>query len=152
MPTSQSTRLSPASSWVSVAYLLRTDTVVNRPDTFVSSSPYYVVNNIKQIKPFLLIVQGNGTSVVEPPPVVNVRKALFKHDPSLMMQPAFFGQPLQVVSCQLPTPRLTSRRCPTKSINSNSSISSPTTLKTPALHPGSRGSIHHLKADSIGYS
>ncbi|ODO08329.1 hypothetical protein L198_00053 [Cryptococcus wingfieldii CBS 7118] len=32
--------------------------LVNVPETFVSRNPYYVVNNLRQIKPFLLIVHG----------------------------------------------------------------------------------------------
>ncbi|WVQ77891.1 hypothetical protein IAR50_007596 [Cryptococcus sp. DSM 104548] len=33
--------------------------LVNVPETFVSNNPYYVVNNLNQIKPFLLIVHGS---------------------------------------------------------------------------------------------
>lgn len=32
--------------------------LVNVPSTFVSSNPYYVVNQTKQIKPFILLVSG----------------------------------------------------------------------------------------------
>ncbi|OCF31971.1 hypothetical protein I316_06356 [Kwoniella heveanensis BCC8398] len=39
--------------------------LVNVPDTFVSSNPYYVVNNTKQIKPFLLLVQGTTPLAAE---------------------------------------------------------------------------------------
>ncbi|WVQ99753.1 hypothetical protein IAU59_006895 [Kwoniella sp. CBS 9459] len=37
--------------------------LVNVPNTFVSSNPYYVVSNTKQIKPFLLLVQGKTPEV-----------------------------------------------------------------------------------------
>lgn len=69
--------------------------IVNVPDTFVSRSPYYVVNNTKQIKPFLLLVEGEG----EPRPEVESHGQLFKHDPALLMKSTWFKQPLQVVSC-----------------------------------------------------
>ncbi|KAL7422062.1 hypothetical protein Q5752_003837 [Cryptotrichosporon argae] len=103
---------------------------VNVPATFVAQTPYYVVNNTKQIKPFLLLVTGK---VVESEPeaekedeadqiatapanhrassvgVVTKRTIrnlfckrrnsvgeLFKHDPGLAMQSAYYNKPLQV--------------------------------------------------------
>ena len=64
------------------------------PNTFVSSNPFYVVNNVKQIKPFLLLVQGTGDPIEH----TMTDKELFRHDPQLRQQPAFYGSPLQVVS------------------------------------------------------
>lgn len=95
--------------------------LVNVPETFVSRRPYYVVDKIKQIKPFLLLVE---TTPPHPPaPADEDRVAagmtteetkkeseemkripsgeLFKHDPSLSLQPTYFGRPLQVVSLPL---------------------------------------------------
>ena len=80
---------------------------VNVPSTFVSSNPYYVVNNVNQIKPFLLIVQGtdmlgSASQPGEPPPPPVIEelpdRELFKHDPKLKMPPTFYSQPLKVVS------------------------------------------------------
>lgn len=99
--------------------------LVNVPETFVSRDPYYVVNNTKQIKPFLLVVQVQpdapapanpvgavGTSgqvqaqaqaataaATVPPVKPSVVKSgrIFQHDPALAMQPTWFGQGLEVV-------------------------------------------------------
>lgn len=87
--------------------------LVNVPETFVSRNPYYVVNKVKQIKPFLLLVEGT----VPDPPIDedgNVKEEeqseeavrmerkgsgeLFKHDPALSLKPTYFHGPLQVVS------------------------------------------------------
>ncbi|WVF71109.1 hypothetical protein IAT40_005906 [Kwoniella sp. CBS 6097] len=45
--------------------------LVNVPHTFVSSTPFYVVNNTKQIKPFLLLVQGRTPAISEDPSQVD---------------------------------------------------------------------------------
>ena len=115
--------------------------LVNVPETFVSSNPFYVNSNVKQIKPFLLVVQvqpdaadatagavagpsnlaagAPGAQVGRPGAAVGmtggmtatgatkVPKAVvktgrtFKHDPALLMQPSWYGQPLEVVSINL---------------------------------------------------
>lgn len=98
--------------------------LVNVPETFVSRNPYYVVNNIKQIKPFLLLVEGTVTPVEEKEvkeevdmeigadlkvargvngtPVKVARgkgiKRLFVHDQALQLRPTYFQRPLEVVS------------------------------------------------------
>ncbi|WVQ80119.1 hypothetical protein IAT38_002220 [Cryptococcus sp. DSM 104549] len=99
--------------------------LVNVPCTFVSSSPYYVVNNTKQIKPFLLIVNGAIPDPIPPEgadgpgaaadmvagavyaQTVAQKEAqarvkaqpglVFQHDPKLPMKTSFWGKPLQVM-------------------------------------------------------
>ncbi|WVQ67429.1 uncharacterized protein L199_005626 [Kwoniella botswanensis] len=79
--------------------------LVNVPHTFVSSHPFYVVNNVKQIKPFLLLVQGNETTETseeaEEERVKNAKSAkgaLFVHDPMLRTKPTLnTNQPLAVM-------------------------------------------------------
>ncbi|KAK4684001.1 ubiquitin-conjugating enzyme E2 Q, partial [Tremellales sp. Uapishka_1] len=66
--------------------------LVNVPETFVSSNRYYVVGNIKQIKPFLLLVFGVGEPEVPEP----VKGKLFIHDPSLKLPTTFYNKPLQL--------------------------------------------------------
>lgn len=100
--------------------------IVNVPETFVSRAPYYVVNKVKQIKPFLLLVEGSlappEVSAVEGQTAVGDAAAavggsggegsghkmerkrsgkLFEHDPALAIKPTYFGQPLNVVSSLL---------------------------------------------------
>lgn len=103
--------------------------LVNVPDTFVSRTPYYVVNNTKQIKPFLLLVEGNvaapevevkeevdmanGEDKDDPADIVVAVKVetvkmerkrsnhLFQHDPALLLKPKYFNGPLAVVSTSL---------------------------------------------------
>ncbi|WVW84288.1 hypothetical protein I302_106319 [Kwoniella bestiolae CBS 10118] len=77
--------------------------LVNVPHTFASSHPYYVVNNVKQIKPFLLLVQGtNMMETSEEVEEERVRKAqsakgaLFVHDPMLRIKTTFGKNPLAV--------------------------------------------------------
>nr|XP_031859462.1 uncharacterized protein CI109_005108 [Kwoniella shandongensis]KAA5526534.1 hypothetical protein CI109_005108 [Kwoniella shandongensis] len=80
--------------------------LVNVPNTFVSHNPFYVVNNIKQIRPFLLLVAGtnNGdtVAVTTTAPTAAVSKAaqpadkFFKHDPKLKKPTTYNNQPLQV--------------------------------------------------------
>ena len=69
--------------------------LVNVPSTFVSSHPFYVVGNTKQIKPFLLLVSGG-------PPETRARTAergdMFKHDPRLKRQTTYNGAQVRVVS------------------------------------------------------
>lgn len=98
--------------------------LINVPETFVSNSPYYVVNNVRQIKPFLLLAYGTDvpleletsedppkeevsgaqpmapTAEPAPAPLLPFEKAgaFFKHDPSLQLQPKYGAQPLQLVS------------------------------------------------------
>lgn len=99
--------------------------IVNVPETFVSSNPYYVVDKIKQIKPFLLLLQGaapsqpsvgpvdpNSTGAIPSGPAsttavagataasspVSRKGRLFKHDPQLRLKTTYFGQALEVVS------------------------------------------------------
>ncbi|WWD03208.1 hypothetical protein V865_001258 [Kwoniella europaea PYCC6329] len=79
--------------------------LVNVPHTFVSSHPFYVVNNVKQIKPFLLLVQGNETmetsEEAEEERAKNAKSAkgaLFVHDPMLRTKPTLnSNQPLAVM-------------------------------------------------------
>jgi hypothetical protein len=65
--------------------------LVNAPSTFVSSNPYYVVSQVKQMKPFTLLVSGRSD---EDQAVGNEGDAggqLFQHDPTLVRQPTFTG-------------------------------------------------------------
>ncbi|RSH89058.1 hypothetical protein EHS25_002724 [Saitozyma podzolica] len=66
--------------------------LVNVPNTFVRSNPYYVVANTKQIKPFLLLVHGTG----DPAPQATVHGSLFQHDPGLALKSRFGGQLIQL--------------------------------------------------------
>lgn len=105
--------------------------LVNVPETFVSSNPFYVNNQVKQIKPFLLLVQvqpdpvpavaAGSVGAVQPAAAQTAHMSsaasyasgnaqneavvktgrIFKHDPALAMQPTWFGQPLEVVSRDL---------------------------------------------------
>ncbi|WWC62233.1 uncharacterized protein I303_104829 [Kwoniella dejecticola CBS 10117] len=77
--------------------------LVNVPHTFVSSSPFYVVNNVKQIKPFLLLVQGTDMSEEEETYKTDSRKGtqkakgdLFIHDPLLKLRPRYSSGDLSV--------------------------------------------------------
>lgn len=85
--------------------------LVNVPSTFVSSTPFYVVNNVKQIKPFMLLVSGPSTS-----PATTTDTAgdgeLFKHDPTLERPTTYqLGRPVEVVSDMQPID-LIGRGCP----------------------------------------
>lgn len=66
------------------------------PNTFVSTSPYLVVNNVKQIKPFLLLVHGTKGDATGEGELG--AEDLFQHDPSLQVAPTYNQQPLRVVS------------------------------------------------------
>ncbi|WRT66695.1 uncharacterized protein IL334_003656 [Kwoniella shivajii] len=76
--------------------------IVNMPHTFVSQNPYYVVSITKQIKPFLLLVQG--TEQKENPEddqkglgkSVECTGNLFIHDPTLKVSPKMNFGPLKV--------------------------------------------------------
>nr|XP_019007506.1 uncharacterized protein I206_07767 [Kwoniella pini CBS 10737]OCF46287.1 hypothetical protein I206_07767 [Kwoniella pini CBS 10737] len=77
--------------------------LVNVPHTFVSSSPYYVVKNVKQIKPFLLLIQGTHTDESEEVEGQATERTnyqgngdLFIHDPSLKVKPTYEHSPLTV--------------------------------------------------------
>jgi hypothetical protein len=73
--------------------------LVNVPSTFVSTNPYYVVNQTKQIKPFLLLVSGvdqDGPAAAEKAPTKSGE--LFRHDPHLTRATTYRQQPVQVVS------------------------------------------------------
>ncbi|WVR06740.1 hypothetical protein IAU60_003775 [Kwoniella sp. DSM 27419] len=81
--------------------------LVNVPHSWVSSSPYYVVANTKQIKPFLLLVQGLDAKYMEKgkaaeeeevpvTPQIVMKGDLFKHDPTLSRKPQMFHGPLKV--------------------------------------------------------
>jgi hypothetical protein len=52
------------------------------------------VNNVKQIRPFLLLVHGSG----DPKPVEETEGTLFRHDPALTMPTTFFHKLLRLVS------------------------------------------------------
>lgn len=70
--------------------------LVNVPSTFVSREPFYVVGNIKQIKPFLLLVAGGVTDTVSRAPAPG---DLFNHDPELRRRTMYNGAELRLVSC-----------------------------------------------------
>ncbi|WWC88980.1 uncharacterized protein L201_003895 [Kwoniella dendrophila CBS 6074] len=77
--------------------------LVNVPSTFVSCNPFYVVNNVKQIKPFLLLVQGTDMmEVSEDAEEERARQAkaakgeMFVHDPHLARKPMFVNSSLAV--------------------------------------------------------
>ena len=74
--------------------------LVNVPSTFVSKAPYYVVNQTKQIKPFLLMVSGTGTNhdPIPPAPRTIGPGELFQHDPQLVRPTTYSSGPVQVVS------------------------------------------------------
>ena len=72
-----------------------TNALVNVPSTSVCSSPYYVVSNVKQIKPFLLLVVGDQEQ--EQSEGAQASGKLFAHDPALRMKTTYQHQPLRVV-------------------------------------------------------
>ncbi|EIW65961.1 hypothetical protein TREMEDRAFT_74889 [Tremella mesenterica DSM 1558] len=74
--------------------------LVNVPKTFISRNPYYVVGNIRQIRPFMLLVQGKG----EISPAPQYKGALFQHDPKLAMKTTFSNSPLLVAMPEKLTP------------------------------------------------
>jgi hypothetical protein len=53
-----------------------------------------IVDKVKQMKPFLLLVVGKG----EPVEQSGSKGRLFQHDPSLRMKTTYDNQPLRVVS------------------------------------------------------
>jgi hypothetical protein len=53
-----------------------------------------IVDKVKQMKPFLLLVVGKG----EPVEQGESKGRLFQHDPSLRMKTTYDNQPLRVVS------------------------------------------------------
>jgi hypothetical protein len=133
-------------TFAAMTALQLTNATVNVPSTFVSSSPYYVVNNVKQIKPFLLLVLGDQEQ--EQPEAGQASGKLFAHDPALRMKTTYQHQPLRVVgpSACLSTPRLFSfsqslvlydiwprvdpRLCPRNSPRRNSATLHKTTTST----------------------
>lgn len=90
---------------------------MNVPNSFVCKQPYYVgqsfrlsshrlashvddvVNNVKQLKPFLLLVTSafEGEKSAEDGRVVAPKGKLFEHDPSLPIATTFDGGPIKVV-------------------------------------------------------
>lgn len=70
---------------------------MNVPNTFVSQNPYYVVSNVKQIKPFLLLVSGGSAEQTEKTAVAKARGKLYEHDPGLAMKTTYNHVELQVV-------------------------------------------------------
>ena len=72
--------------------------LVNVPSTFVSTHPYYVVSQTKQIKPFLLLVSGLNEDHTTVPANTTVQSGeLFRHDPQLARPTTYSQQPVRVV-------------------------------------------------------
>lgn len=57
--------------------------LVNVVSTFVSSTPFYVVDKVKQVKPFMLLVSGAPTGEAPETTQQPVDGELFRHDPTL---------------------------------------------------------------------
>ncbi|ORX35603.1 hypothetical protein BD324DRAFT_609369 [Kockovaella imperatae] len=109
--------------------------LVNVPETFVCCNPHYVVNKVKQIKPFLLLVEGQGIPI----PAIPTTKRLFQHDPRIPphMKPSFSSQPLEVVRVRTLSQLISDRRCRTSTAKWHLSILNRTTSRM-------QSSTHHL--------